>query len=65
MTNASVAISVGNNTDFQIYDDKHLYLVHDPESSDPTYLDLGLATTVRFADLIGHLRRLSIYAVDV
>lgn len=60
-----VSISVGNNTDFQICEDDHLYLVHDPQSSDPTYVDLGLATTNRFGDLIEYLGSLSIHAVDV
>jgi hypothetical protein len=65
MTKETVAITLGNNTELQICDDDHLYLVHDAQSSDPTYISLGLATKDRFTKLSQYLDRLSIHAVDV
>lgn len=61
----SVAITLGNNVSLLIGKDNHLYIAHDPDSSDPTLISLGEATAHRFQTTIRCFERMAIHAVDV
>lgn len=63
---ARVVITLGNMAEARITADGRLVIVQVREGGLAVEgVDLGQATTQRFADLISHLHRLSIHAVDI
>jgi hypothetical protein len=64
MADSTVHIQIAPLVDLSIDSEGQLVIIHDPSSSDPTVIWLGVATTNYFADLISYVHRLSINAVD-
>lgn len=59
-----VSITLGGYTALHMDNDDELYIIHGIDTANPTFIPLGKGTKQRFDDLISHMKRLSIHAID-